>query len=332
MPYQPGDLNRGLKSKVSLLLKGAISFMVCASFTLCQETPALGQSVAAQGLKDLQSAFRAVAKNVKPAVVNVSSVRTAAARNPMSDLDPYFENHPFREFFGDDFFRRFFGAPNGQSMPKQRQVGLGSGFIFDSRGYILTNGHVIKGADEIVVTVGTKKKYKARLIGADRKTDVAILKIEGSHFPYARLGDAASLEVGDWVLAIGNPFGLIQTVTAGIVSAKGRNDMGILDLEDFIQTDAAINPGNSGGPLVNIQGQVVGMNTAILSRSGGYMGIGFAIPSNILKKVADLAFSAKRAEPDRRYGNSQADPAPRRAPYRPPNRTVPRVGGGGEDI
>lgn len=332
MPQPSGHPKQGRPKKGSFRLKTAIALMVFAMPTLCQVPPALSESVAARGLKDLQSAFRAVAKNVKPAVVNVSSVRTVTARNPMSEIDPSFENHPFREFFGDEVFRRFFGAPHGRGSLKQRQQGLGSGFIIDPRGYILTNGHVIRGADEIIVTVGTKKKYKARLIGADRKTDVAVLKIDGGNFPYARLGDPRSLEVGDWVLAIGNPFGLVRTVTAGIVSAKGRNDMGILDFEDFIQTDAAINPGNSGGPLVNIDGQVVGMNTAILSRSGGYMGIGFAIPANILRRVVDVALAPKRAVPDRRYGRRHPAPAPRRAPSREPARSLPRFGSGGEDI
>jgi serine protease Do len=332
MPPLSGHQNQGLQSKKSFSPKVAIALIICAMFSMYQDSPAWSQSVAARGMKDLQTAFRAVAKNVKPAVVNVSSVRIMTARNPMSEMDPFFENHPFREFFGDDFFRRFFGAPNGNGSLKQRQVGLGSGFIIDPRGYILTNGHVIKGADEIMVTVGTKKKYKARVIGADAKTDVAILKIDGGRFPFARLGDPRSLEVGDWVLAIGNPFGLIQTVTAGIVSAKGRNDMGILDFEDFIQTDAAINPGNSGGPLVNIEGEVVGMNTAILSRSGGYMGIGFAIPSNILKKVVDLALNRKKPAPDHRYGHAPASPAPKRGPLRTPERSLPRFGSGGENI
>ena len=243
------------------------------------------QSKTGVGAKDLQQSFRAVAKNVRPAVVNVSSVRIIQNHGPGPELDPFFENHPFREFFGDDFFKRFFGAPGGGG--GMRQQGLGSGFIFDSRGYILTNRHVIKGADEIIVTLEGKKKYKARVVAADPKTDVAILKIDGKDFPHVVLGNSSTLEVGDWVLAIGNPFGLTQTMTAGIVSAKGRNDMGILDYEDFIQTDAAINPGNSGGPLVNIDGQVIGMNTAILSRSGGYMGIGFAIPINLMKQVVD---------------------------------------------
>jgi serine protease Do len=173
---------------------------------------------------------------------------------------------------------------------------------------------VIKGADEILVTLEAKKQFKARLVAADPKTDVAVLKIEGGPFPYAKLGTMRTLEVGDWVLAIGNPFGLMKTVTAGIVSAKGRSDMGILDYEDFIQTDAAINPGNSGGPLVNIDGEVVGMNTAILSRSGGNMGIGFAIPIDIIRKVADVALTKKPTYSERKPAIPGKAPQKRPAP------------------
>jgi len=252
---------------------------------------ASAQSTASKGIKDLQEAFRFVARTVKPAVVNVSAVRTVTARNPMLEMDAFRENHPFREFFGDEFFRRFFSGQGG--MERQVQQGVGSGFIVDSRGVIITNRHVIKGADEIQVTLEGKKKYRARLIGADSKTDVAVIKIEGRDLPFTKLGDSETLDVGDWVLAIGNPFGLMQTVTAGIVSAKGRSKMGILDYEDFIQTDAAINPGNSGGPLVNVDGQVVGMNTAILSRSGGYMRIGFAIPVNLIKQAVNQLVAKK---------------------------------------
>lgn len=258
------------------------------------------------GVRELQEAFRAVVKEVKPAVVNVSSVRVMNARQTLPDMDPFFENHPFREFFGDEFFKRFFRSP-GETR-KFRQQGLGSGVIIDPRGYILTNRHVINGADEILVTLEADKKYKARLVGADSKTDVAVIKIEGRNFPYARLGDSQTLEVGDWVLAIGNPFGLTKTVTSGIVSAKGRKEMGILDFEDFIQTDAAINPGNSGGPLVNIDGQVIGINTAILSRSGGNMGIGFAIPINIVRRLLEPS-TAGKSSPGRGTTPEKGSPA-----------------------
>lgn len=271
---------------------------------------ATAQNVASRGLKDLQEAFRFVAKTVKPAVVNVSAVRTVTARNPLSEMDVFRENHPFREFFGDEFFRRFFSGQGG--MERQVQQGVGSGFIFDSKGLILTNRHVIKGAEEIQVTLEGKKKYKARLIGADSKTDVAIIKIEGRDLPFTKLGDSETLDVGDWVLAIGNPFGLMQTVTAGIVSAKGRSKMGILDYEDFIQTDAAINPGNSGGPLVNVDGQVIGMNTAILSRSGGYMGIGFAIPINLIKQAINHLLAKKPVDAAPKNSGNDAGPRPPR--------------------
>ncbi len=244
--------------------------------------PVFGQSPS-HPLRALQESFREVSRSVKPAVVNVSTVKIMTG-SQFGGLDPFFENHPFREFFGDEFFRQFFGSPRGAR--SFRQKGLGSGFIVDPSGLIVTNRHVISGADEIQVTLEGNKKYKARVIYADPKTDIAIIKIDGSHFPVAKLGDSQTLEVGDWVLAIGNPLGLTQTVTAGIVSAKGRS-LGISDVRDFIQTDAAINVGNSGGPLVNIDGQVVGMNTAIASGQGGNgnIGIGFAIPSNVLKKV-----------------------------------------------
>ena len=209
----------------------AIAVVLVVGFGQCMDT--FGQDRAVSGLRDLQAAFRTIARKVKPAVVNISAIQTVEARNPMSDLDPFFRNHPFRDFFGDDFFRHFMRPP-GRSGQFQRQ-GMGSGFIFDPRGYILTNGHVIKGADEIQVTIEGKEKYRARLIGVDPKTDVAVIKINGNNFPAVKLGNSKKLQVGDWVLAIGNPFGLTQTVTAGIVSAKGRSKMGILEYEDFIQ-------------------------------------------------------------------------------------------------
>jgi serine protease Do len=290
--------NNGLGLLRPSLAKFAFTVMLVLILPLSDPSVGLAQHTALRGARELQDAFRAVARDVKPAVVNVSATRLVASRNTMPQLEPFLENHPFREFFGDEFLRRFFGAPG--PLERQKQQGIGSGFIFDPRGFILTSRHVIRGSEEILVTLEAKKQYKARLIAADPKTDVAVLKIEGGPFPFARLGSTRTLEVGDWVLAIGNPFGLMKTVTAGIVSAKGRNDMGILDYEDFIQTDAAINPGNSGGPLVNIDGEVVGMNTAILSRSGGNMGIGFAIPIDIIKKAVDVALAKKPAYTERK--------------------------------
>ncbi len=300
---------------------------------------ALAQAVPSRGLRDFQEAFRFVARTVKPAVVSVSAVKIITARQAVPDLDPFFENHPFREFFGDESIRRFFGTPGGTQ--RYRQQGLGSGFIIDPRGYIVTNRHVIVGADEIQVTLEGNKKFKATVVGADPKTDVAIIKIDGHNLPVVKLGDSRTLEVGDWVLAVGNPLGFAQTVTAGIVSAKGRSDMGLLPYEDFIQTDAAINKGNSGGPLVNIEGEVIGLNTAIASTregSEGFLGIGFAIPVNIVKKVVDAALSKRLATPGGNNSAPQRPFVPRKAPtpahqgQSPHDRALPGVSHGAGSI
>jgi serine protease Do len=198
-------------------------------------------------------------------------------------------NSEYEEFFNHPFFERFFGPdtpfrdPNRRQRPQQ---GAGSGFIIDKDGHILTNNHVIDKADKITVTLADKSKVEATLIGADPKSDVALIKIDVDHeLPTVEMGDSEALDVGEWVIAIGNPFGLNQTVTVGVVSATGRSRVGINEYENFIQTDAAINPGNSGGPLLNIRGQVVGINSALYSRTGGYMGIGFAIPINMAKYI-----------------------------------------------
>jgi serine protease Do len=164
---------------------------------------------------------------------------------------------------------------------------LGSGVIVAEDGYIITNNHVISQATQVTVSLADKREFKAKVIGQDQKTDVAILKIDGKNFSTVPLGNSDKAQVGDIVLAIGNPFGIGETVTMGIISAKGRSQMGIVDYEDFIQTDAAINPGNSGGALVSIEGDLIGINTAIVSNTGGYQGIGFAIPSNIAKAVME---------------------------------------------
>ncbi len=167
------------------------------------------------------------------------------------------------------------------------EVGQGSGFLISPDGYILTNNHVVGDSDRVSVQLLDGREYRAEIIGTDPGSDLAVIKVDESDLPFLQLGDSEKLEVGDWVLAIGNPFGLSHTLTAGIVSAKGRSGIGLNDYEDFIQTDAAINPGNSGGPLVNLDGEVVGINSAIFSRSGGYMGIGFAIPVNMAKNIRD---------------------------------------------
>ncbi len=219
--------------------------------------------------------FTKVAKDAMASVVNISATkRTAQAQeNPFSD-DPF-----FRRFFGEEFERRF-------KQPRQQpEQGLGSGVIVSDDGYIVTNNHVVEQADELMVLLGDKRKLPAKLIGTDPKTDLAVIKIEANGLPILPWGNSISLQVGELVLAVGNPFGLNQTVTMGIISAVGRANVGIVDYENFIQTDAAINPGNSGGALVNLQGQLIGINTAIFSRTGGYMGIGFAIPSQMVKHV-----------------------------------------------
>jgi serine protease Do len=295
------------KGMTSLYLNRTLPVAVLLILMCLITAPAFSQN-AIHPLRALQESFRAVSKSVKPAVVNVSTVKIVGETHFGPGLDPFFENHPFRQFFGDEIFRQFFGAP-GSSRPV-RQQGLGSGFIVDKNGLIVTNRHVIKGADEIQVTLENKQKYKARVVYEDPKTDVALIKINGGNFPVAELGDSQALEVGDWVLAIGNPLGLTQTVTAGIVSAKGRS-LGISDVRDFIQTDAAINVGNSGGPLVNIDGRVVGMNTAIASGSGGNIGIGFAIPANTLKKEIEVALSKPYAAQSQPKGPRPHSVAPR---------------------
>ena len=239
-------------------------------------------------IDNLSSAFEKVANQIKPSVVGISSIKKAKKVNQLkrgNRRSPFGSpfNSPFDDFFNDDFFNRFFEIPEGGFS----QQGAGSGLIVSEDGLIVTNNHVIHGADEIEVTLVDEKKYPAKLIGTDPKTDIAVIKIEQKGLKPANLGNSDKLKVGQWVIASGSPFNLEHTITAGIVSAKGRSNVGISDYEDFIQTDAAINPGNSGGPLVNLKGEVIGINTAIFSKSGGYMGIGFAIPSNMVRSVMD---------------------------------------------
>ncbi len=213
--------------------------------------------------------FSEIVKAVSPSVVNISTTRTV--QSPPT-LDEFFE------------LLQPFGNSQGK---KWKEMSMGSGVIVSEDGYILTNYHVIEQADEIKVTLYDRRTFKARIVGVDPKTDLAVIKIEAKDLPVAPWGDSDKLQVGDFVLAIGNPYGLTHTVTMGIISATGRADVGIADYEDFIQTDAAINPGNSGGPLVNIKGEIIGINTAIFSRTGGYQGIGFAVPSNMAKVIKD---------------------------------------------
>jgi serine protease Do len=222
--------------------------------------------------------FVALAKKMKPVVVNISSTQVSESRGQQEFGSPFGDDDPF-----NDFWRRFFGGP----IPRgpQRQRSLGSGFIIDADGSILTNNHVVENAQKIVVKLSDDQEFEAKVVGRDAKTDIAIIKINAkTALTAASLGDSDHLDVGEWVVAIGNPFGLDSTVTSGIVSAKGRH-IGQGPYDNFIQTDASINPGNSGGPLINLRGEVIGINTAIFSRTGGNMGIGFAIPINLAKEL-----------------------------------------------
>ena len=224
-------------------------------------------------VQDLQSSFRTAAAKASPAVVSVFSTKTVTLRGPHGARpgDPL-----------DDFLREMPFPHPGQL----QQTGLGSGFLLDADGHVLTSYHIIAGADEIEVQLSDHRQVTAEVVGSDPPTDIALLRIHAPDLEPAELGDSDAVQVGDWVLAIGDPFGLPQTVSAGIVSAKGRADVGIVEFEDFIQTDAAVNPGNSGGPLVDVDGRVVGINTAIATRSGASAGIAFAIPSNMALRIA----------------------------------------------
>jgi len=236
-----------------------------------------------QAAKELSSAFSQVAKEAMPAVVSIRVEKTVEASAPMMGPgSPFGSQDPSRQF-QDDFLRRFFG---GNLPQKFHQMGQGSGFIISKDGYILTNNHVVGDADKITVELQDGRKFdNARLVGTDSDSEVAVIKIEGTDFSVLRMGDADKLQIADWVIAVGNPFGLAETVTVGVVSALGR-DIRLAEYNDFIQTDAAINPGNSGGPLINLDGQAIGISTAIFSQSGGYMGIGFAIPINMAKAIS----------------------------------------------
>jgi serine protease Do len=252
------------------------------------ENPAPTIRTAARSEAAAGRGYSAVVKRVVPAVVNISTskmVKQTAMEMP-DGMDPM-----FRQFFGN-------GSGRGSNAPRQRnEKALGSGVIISPQGYILTNNHVVEGATDVTVTLHDKREFKAKVVGTDPRTDVAVLKIEGSNFPVLTLADSSKVEIGDIVLAIGNPFGVGQTVTAGIVSATGRGGLGIEQVEDFIQTDAPINPGNSGGALVDDEGHLIGINTAILAgNSGGNQGIGFAVPINMARHDMDEILAHGKVE------------------------------------
>jgi Do/DeqQ family serine protease len=218
--------------------------------------------------------FSAIARRSTPAVVNISATQiTRTERSP---------------FFSDPFFRDFFGRDNPFRMPQEeRKTSLGSGVIVSADGLVVTNNHVVERARQITVTTADRQRHRVTTVATDPVTDIAVLRVEGVNLPVLPWGDSSRAAVGEYVLAIGNPFQLNQTVTMGIISATGRSNVGIVDYEDFIQTDAAINPGNSGGALVNTRSELIGINTAIYSETGGYQGVGFAVPSNLARKVVE---------------------------------------------
>ena len=233
---------------------------------------------------NLQEAFEKVAEVALPAVVNISTDQKVKVKPFFSPFD---DNPLFRDFF-DDFF--------GDVLPREREyksTSLGSGFIISKDGYIVTNDHVVKNADEITVKLNDKRVFKAKIIGRDPKTDIAVIKINGDNLPTLKLGNSDKLKIGQWAIAVGNPFGLNGTLTMGVISATGRSNLGIETYEDFIQTDASINPGNSGGPLLNIYGEVIGINTAIIATG---QGIGFAIPINMAKNIIDQIINKGKIE------------------------------------
>ncbi|MBB5701764.1 Do/DeqQ family serine protease [Ochrobactrum daejeonense] len=239
-----------------------------------QDSPAAAGKQIPLSRADMQLSFAPLVKETTPAVVNVYAARQVQDRSPFS---------------GDPFFEQFFGRQLRESKPRLQQS-LGSGVIVDGSGIVVTNNHVIKDADEIKVALSDGREFESKLLLRDETTDLAVLKIEAKdRFPVLALGNSDEVEVGDLVLAVGNPFGVGQTVTSGIVSAQSRTQVGISDFDFFIQTDAAINPGNSGGALIDMRGRLIGINTAIYSRSGGSVGIGFAIPSNMVRAVVESA-------------------------------------------
>ncbi len=265
----------------------ALAALVVGGVAVPRMGHAQATTATARGLPD----FTDLVEQVGPAVVNIRTTERVRGgqRGGAPEMDEEMQ----------EFFRRFFGTPPGQlpgrpdprrgdprqqAPDQEQQRGVGSGFIFTPDGYVMTNAHVVDGADEVYVTLTDKREFKAKIVGTDRRTDVAVVKIEASGLPSVKIGDVSKLKVGEWVMAIGSPFGLDNTVTAGIVSAKARETG---EFVAFIQTDVAINPGNSGGPLINMRGEVVGINSQILSRSGGFMGVSFAIPVDEATRVAD---------------------------------------------
>jgi serine protease Do len=268
----------------TVLAAGLGALAVAGAEHLSSTNPPASFRYASPDESSSRNTFAPVVKKVLPAVVNVSSTKMVKTQGMMpGNMDPF-----FRQFFGDNDGTPFGFNGRAPRQQRQREQGVGSGVIVSPEGYILTNNHVVDGATDVRVTLSDKREFKARVVGTDPKTDLAVLKIDASNLPSVVIGDSDKVQVGDYALAVGNPFGLGGTVTMGIISATGRGNLGIEDYEDFIQTDAPINPGNSGGALVNDRGDLIGINTAILANgSEGNQGIGFAIPVSIARNVTD---------------------------------------------
>jgi len=264
---------------VLLFIGAAVGLTISSRFDLINNGSATNRPTlkVSPALIEQSNALADIAAAVTPSVVNISTTKMVKQENPM---------YPFLE---DPFFKRFFGEPGGGGgrYREFKERSLGSGVIVSRDGYIVTNNHVVEGASEIKVVLSDKSEYKGKVIGSDPRSDVAVIKIDAKNLPELTWGSSDELRAGEMVMAVGSPFGLSQSVTTGIISAVGRANVGITDYEDFIQTDAAINPGNSGGALINMRGQLVGINTAIFSRTGGYQGIGFAVPVKMVKQVMD---------------------------------------------
>lgn len=272
-------------SKVSFLVLVIVAWYSSVTVAIADDS--------VDSLRQSSKAFSSIAKAVSPSVAFIQVEGTVSVPSSAAYPSPFDEDF-MRRFFGDEFRGSPHAPPSEQPEYRRRVIGQGSGFVFAVEDgilrdttYLLTNNHVVENADRIIVRFPDGREFDAEVTGRDPQSDVAVVEIEAADIPPLELADSSKLEVGEWVVAIGNPFGLSHTLTVGVVSATGRTSIGINDYEDFIQTDAAINPGNSGGPLLNLDGQVVGINTAIFSRSGGYMGIGFAIPSNLAKSIAE---------------------------------------------
>lgn len=269
------------KNKTIPLVLLFLFLAICSPQVACSKNNSADQISI---LANTANAFSSVIEQAKPAVVNIL-VRKEFDRDRDGNTihQDFFENQLIKDFFGS--------APEDltQKTPKKQSAryGNGSGFIVSEDGYIITNHHVVKNASEIIVHLQDKREYKAKLIGSDPPSDIALLQIDETGLPTLSLGNSDTLKVGEWAIAIGSPLEFIQTVTVGIISAKGRSSVGISEYEDFIQTDAAINPGNSGGPLLNIHGEVIGINTAFMTQSGGYMGVGFAVPITMAKIISN---------------------------------------------